>query len=516
MRIRNSYYFRIALHLILLLLQLLFWNFTIDDAFISFRYAKNLFFNQEIVFNIGEAPVEGYSNFLWVLWVALSFVFNLEIAFFSKVSGLIFCHLSVIILYKLAFRISKSQNLSYIVVLFYVLTPNIALWSVGGLETSLFSLLLLVSAYFFILDISVRKNRLIKLSPFSFTLLSLTRHEGAVLFGVSLMFITYIFIKSKEIDIKRRILLIICFGGTYILAYAPYFLWRIVYYGNILPHTFVAKQTGFDLLSLLGRVIFYLPLIIILFPTFLLFWFYFIIHNKCRIKSKNQQFIILIILTLSIILLFLTSWMPGFRFTVPLIPFVYLLLPKPLSFIITAYKSKFKFQILSKNFKYFTISIICIFNISQIFTFYPLVNLYGVGIKECNMVLGKWINENSSNNASLAVWDAGALPFYSDIRTIDIYPDSLQDLHLFNNPEDADYIFDQNITFLILNDEYFDYITTDIRFISNYHLIFYAQFYYADVYYGRDYIYQMYLFNEYNVSESAISVLINSSERFYI
>ena len=516
MRIRNYYSLRFAPHLILLLLQLLFWNFTIDDAFISFRYAKNLFFNQEIVFNIGEAPVEGYSNFLWVLWMALSFVFNLEIVIFSKLSGMIFCHLSVLVLYKLAFRINKSQNLSFVVVLFYVLTPNVALWSVGGLETSLFSFLLLISAYFFFQDISARKNRLIKLSAFSFTFLSLTRHEGAVLFGMTLFFFTYILIRSNEIDIKRRILLLFCFGGTFILAYAPYFLWRIAYYNNILPHTFVAKQTGLDLLSLLERVIFYLPLIIILLPTFFLIVFYYISHNNYRIKNKNQQFIVLIILTLSIILLFLASWMPGYRFTVPMIPFIYLLLPKPLNFIIATYKNKFKLQILYKNLKYITVSVICIFNFSQIFTFYPLIDLYGVGIKECNTVLGKWINENSSDNASLAVWDAGAIPYYSNIRTIDIYPESLQDLHLFNNPEDADYILDQNITFLILNDVYFSYIVSDIRFLNNYHLIFYAQVYYADGFYARDYIYQMYLFNEYNVSESAISVLINSSNRFYI
>jgi len=132
------------------------------------------------------------------------------------------------------------------------------------------------------------------------------------------------------------------------------------------------------------------------------------------------------------------------------------------------------------------------------------------------MVLGKWINENSSENASLAVWDAGAIPFYSSIRTIDIYLDSLQDLHLFNNPEDADYILDQNITFLILNDEYFNYIKVDIRFQNNYRLIFYAQFYYADVFYGKDYIYQIYLFNDFNITESAINAKINWSSRFYI
>jgi len=275
MRIRNPFSIRIALHLILLLFQLLFWNFTIDDAFISFRYAKNLFLNQEMVFNIGEAPLEGYSNFLWVIWITLSFVFNIEIVFFSKVSGLIFCHLSVVILYKLAFRISKSKYSSCLIILFYVLTPNIALWSVGGLETSLFSCLLLVSVYFFIQDVSVRKNRIVKLSPFSFLLLSLTRHEGAVLYALTLIFFIYLLIKSKEIKVNRRIILLFCYGGTFLLTYAPYFLWRIAYYNNILPHPFVAKQTVFDLLLFMARLVFYLPLIIFLLPTFFLIMLYY-------------------------------------------------------------------------------------------------------------------------------------------------------------------------------------------------------------------------------------------------
>ncbi len=516
MRIRNNYSFRIALHLILILFQLLFWNFTIDDAFISFRYAKNLFLNQEMVFNTGEAPVEGYSNFLWVIWMTLSFVFNIEVVFFSKISGLILCHLSVLLLYKLAFRISKSKDLSCLVILFYVLTPNIALWSIGGLETSLFSCLLLVSVYFFILDVSVRKNRMIKLSPFSFLLLSLTRHEGAVLFALTLIFFLYLLIKSNEININRRILLLFCYGGTFILTYAPYFLWRIAYYDNILPHTFVAKQTGFDLLLFTQRIIFYLPLIIFLLPTLLIIMFYYIKRSDYRIKDVIHQYIILLTLSLSIILLFLTAWMPGFRFSVPVIPLVYLLLLKPLNFLETTYRNKFKLNILSKNFNYITVTIICLLNFSQVFMFYPFVDLYGAGIKECNIVLGKWINENSFSNSSLAIWDAGAIPFYSNIRTIDIYSNSLQDLHLYNNPEDADYILEQNVTFLILNDEYFSYIKADVRFLNNYHLILYAQFYYADIFYRRDYVYQMYLFNNFNVSESAINDLINTSDRFYI
>ena len=43
--------------------------FITDDAFISFRYVRNLLDGHGLVFNPGEY-VEGYTNFLWVLELA--------------------------------------------------------------------------------------------------------------------------------------------------------------------------------------------------------------------------------------------------------------------------------------------------------------------------------------------------------------------------------------------------------------------------------------------------------------
>ena len=515
MKLSKSTYFQITAHLILLSFQIMFWNFIIDDAFISFRYAKNLFYNQQFAFNVNETPVEGYSNFLWVLWTTMSFPLNLDIVLFSKVSGMIFSHLSIFVLYKLAFRINKSKNFSNLVIIFYALTPNVALWSIGGLETSLFSLLLTTSVYLFINDITLRKTRAIKTSPFFFALLSLTRHEGAIIFGITCIFFLFLLLKNNEISLANKLLHSLFFIGIFTIIYFPYFLWRVIYYNNILPHTFFAKQGGLSFLSFLERFLFYIPLVIFLLPILILTVAYYIKRSRFQFKNEKKLYISLVVLTLFILIILLRSWMPGFRFSVPILPLVYLLLPKSLNFFIVLSKNEVKNASIWKNGKKLTVIAICVSNVSLLATFYPFVHFYGVGIRECNIKLGKWISENTSGNASLAVWDAGAIPFYSDIRTIDIYPDSLQDIHLYNNPEDSSYVLDQNITFLILNDEYFSYIKTDIRFINNYHLIFYAQFFFADVFYSRDYVYQVYLFNDYIISESAISALINSSERFY-
>ena len=41
-----------------------------DDAMISMRYARNLSESHGLLWNAGQAPVEGYTNFLWTLWMA--------------------------------------------------------------------------------------------------------------------------------------------------------------------------------------------------------------------------------------------------------------------------------------------------------------------------------------------------------------------------------------------------------------------------------------------------------------
>ena len=224
----------------------------------------------------------------------------------------------------------------------------------------------------------------------------------------------------------------------------------------------------------------------------------------------------LVLKELSSILILINSWMPGFRFTVPIIPFIYLLLPKSINFL-SFFGNAYRIDpFLSKNIKRLTILIICLSNFLLIFTFYPMIHIYGIGIRDCNIKLGRWIHDNTSQNASLAIWDAGAIPFYAEIPTIDIYPESLQDLYIYNHPEDADYILNQNITILILNDQYFEYIKSDARFITNYKMIFFAQLFYADGILGLDYIYQVYLLKSYYISNFSISELLNSSPRFYI
>ena len=56
-----------------------FW-FLADDAFISFRFARNLALGHGLRYNLGaHVPVEGYSNFLWVIICSVFEFFHLDV-----------------------------------------------------------------------------------------------------------------------------------------------------------------------------------------------------------------------------------------------------------------------------------------------------------------------------------------------------------------------------------------------------------------------------------------------------
>lgn len=86
---RNICIVGVFVAVILFVLMLLYvWNFTVDDAFISFRYSEHLANGFGLLWNIGQPPVEGYTNFLWVVIIAVPFLLKLDPIISTKIIGL--------------------------------------------------------------------------------------------------------------------------------------------------------------------------------------------------------------------------------------------------------------------------------------------------------------------------------------------------------------------------------------------------------------------------------------------
>lgn len=72
-----------------------------DDAMISMQYARNLAEGHGLVWNPGQPAVEGYTNFLWVLWMAFLHLLPVpesKVALLVMLSGVIILVANVLVM----------------------------------------------------------------------------------------------------------------------------------------------------------------------------------------------------------------------------------------------------------------------------------------------------------------------------------------------------------------------------------------------------------------------------------
>jgi hypothetical protein len=114
----------------------------IDDAFISFRYARNLVEGQGLVFNPGE-HIEGYTNLLWTLGLAAVARAGGSAVATAKYAGLAFYAALALALVRHAWRRSRDGARPFLplAAALILLMDDFHVWASGGLETMLFSYL---------------------------------------------------------------------------------------------------------------------------------------------------------------------------------------------------------------------------------------------------------------------------------------------------------------------------------------------------------------------------------------
>jgi len=119
------------------------WNCSIDDAYISFRYAKHLSEGYGLLWNISSSPVEGYTNFFLVVILALLHRMGLDILISAKAIGILSAVGTISLLFFVCKKLDYSYALGIIMCILFSVSPVIAIHAVSGLETMLFSFILL-------------------------------------------------------------------------------------------------------------------------------------------------------------------------------------------------------------------------------------------------------------------------------------------------------------------------------------------------------------------------------------
>ena len=202
-----------------------------DDAYISYRYVANFLSGHGLVYNIGER-IEGFTNFGWVIYLALwGRAGDIFIAV-SRWTGLVLGAGVIILTYLLARELFASKGRVWWLLPAYLVGFNqsLAYWSPAGLETAAFAFLATWSLYLWL-----RRSWLL---IWSLTLAVWIRPEGALAAGLLLLVAGFI---------KRPVLkyTLSCVATAFVLS-LPLVGFKLGYYGSLLPNPFYAK-TGLSL-----------------------------------------------------------------------------------------------------------------------------------------------------------------------------------------------------------------------------------------------------------------------------
>lgn len=213
-----------------------------DDAMISMRYARNLANGHGLVWNPGGARVEGYTNPLWVIFMAILHLFPLpasKISLLVQISGAIFLIANLFFVNKIARILTGNwlvALLSVILTAFYAPLNN---WGLQGMEVSV--LTLIVSASVWIALENIHSNRF---SIWLYLLLgvgTLVRIDMAVVYLVITAFLVF----ADKLHRRQNLIWGI---ALFVIFISSQTLFRWVYYGDILPNTYYLKMQGYPVL----------------------------------------------------------------------------------------------------------------------------------------------------------------------------------------------------------------------------------------------------------------------------
>lgn len=462
----DSIFIVLFIYLFVLQIQAI-WPFTIDDMYISLRYAKNWASSSGLLWNIHEPAVEGYSNFSFVALAALTLLLKGNPVLILKIAGLIGLFFTCFFLYLITrFWFGKRESLlPALCLLFY---KGQIIWATSGLETAVYESLICGVVYFCWCGMGYQSHPQLRrtaqkgafiLAGLLLALAGMTRPEAPALMILFFILICwdgpYIFSvkvknntlstsrglssgsrnlspsldsadKPQDVDIGGGTLNlravrpqtelanywhgVFYFSATLVLIYGPYYLWRISYFGYLFPNSVYCK--GLSNVFTLSLDINYLKLI----------WPLILFSLPACIKTHDKRHYFLWLPSL-VYLLILADADPIVSFENRLfLPAFALLLPLTIQGI-----SIIVFRYLHHSTIFGLCFYVAVFWMA--FFFIPGMTLADYRYFSKNPLQGEllrgrvvtWLNNHMASGTSVVLADSGMIPYQSDLNFIDSY-----------------------------------------------------------------------------------------------
>lgn len=220
----------------------------VDDAMTSMQYAKQLALGNGLVFNVGER-VEGYSNFLWVLFMTPIYWLSTKLGF-HFVSAVTLCNIvlagaNLLLVWALARRwLGRAHPAVWLAVGLCLVDNSYAVWAVLGLEVHFLALFMLLALW------AIGSDSPRRFWGLGFALLGahLTRPDAglfcAVILANQALDAALAWRAGQRSEAGSRAAGTAVAAGIWLVAYGVYFYVRYRYYGLLFPNTYYVKLGG--------------------------------------------------------------------------------------------------------------------------------------------------------------------------------------------------------------------------------------------------------------------------------
>ncbi len=390
-----------------------------DDAYISYVYARNFARGEGLVFNAGEEPVEGYTNFLWTLLLGAAIRAGLDPEWLAPALGLVCTAALTLLTAALARRLGASPTFAALAALLFATRPALTVHAMGGLETTFFGLLLCAGL---LLAIRERRPRDDLLAGLVLAAAALTRPEGILVYGLLEAFHALAALAARS-PLRAFLGGALRRGVPFGALVGGHFLWRYATYGDWLPNTFYAKvepgprvwADGAD--YTLGAIGFFGPI---------LFGLPYLMLAARRDRRARLACLMVSTVFTAYVAYVGGDYLPGFRYLVPVLPLWCALAAASLGILGESVRPRVGVPAAAA-----LLVALAAFHTWREHRLAP--SWPDQDRRHRHLVAaGRKLNEILPSDAWIAVTNAGRLPWFAERRTLDMM--GLSDRHIARQP----------------------------------------------------------------------------------
>jgi arabinofuranosyltransferase len=431
-----------------------------EDAAMLMRYSQHLAQGHGIVWNIGEKPVDGATDFLFMVLLAMLNKVGMTVENAARLVGFVSHILTVMLVYLAISRLYGSSRWFALISAVYLAVGPALLYTQACFGTSFFALFACITWYIAIkLRGATNAHTTSLMFAFSCLIMGLIRPEGVFLAIFMLLSILY----TKGLKESRRpviyfLVVFAVFGGFY-------FFWRWHYFGYPLPNPYYKKGGGQIYLKHLIKSIWYV--FSASFPFIMVFVYATIISmvafaSRFRTVKWSTEILIKItqqtIFSLIPIAGFLSLWVLlsdemnyRNRFQYPILPIVLISWPPLLESLCKLWKFP---RLNDWDMPLRVASALCIVTTIVLIPFYQYMQYYrDTPYTDSRSSVAVMLNAYKHKNYTMAITEAGLLPFYSQWKAIDTW--GLNDQWIAHNGQITESYLQKYMPELIMIHVYF-------------------------------------------------------------